>query len=323
MRHEVLYRQYQTLEKRAQGAEAAILRLQDTANRLQRGDYSGFTHLRPGIDKNGQERSYSEVNQRGMRVVNRIKSHSLPLVAGFSDKAEEFKTENKDNFPLRISLKELRVNAGMTITSLANKAQLTTSIITSLESGKKPPFAPHIQKYIDFFNLSSDEAQRMMDRVDRERVWRQEHFVSQRVKGAEPDSSQSFARQLKHLREKRGYSYKRLGDILGLSPEVIFQIENRPERQTYESTLIHFWNSQKFPVPDSMRPSWLTNPSNKGEYLRMLRVKAGLTKRAFADLACRNETAIKRTETVAEPTSATIGLYERVLGVKVTFPKFD
>lgn len=326
MKHELLYTQANALRQKARNADFAIGRLKETANRLQRGEYAGFVGLNPyGVNQHGKPKNHHEVRERTLRVAQGIKMTSIPKLEAFKSEVDVFVSENKDNFPLRVHLKELRERGGFRKIDIVKGSSLSSAAVSTFESGKKAPYDKVVNGYAQVLGIQGEELEKLHERVRREKAERRLHFVKQRVAGESQPEGEGFGERLRFIRESNGFSYKALGELTGLSPEVIYQIEvGDNSRGTYESTLMRLLKSNALPIPNDMLPTWLTEPHNLGEYLRSLRFRAGVTKKEFAEKAGRDQSSIKATESGRRaPTRATIELYEKVLGLKICVPDFS
>lgn len=323
MERERIFSETLIRQSRIQKAEKAIHKLGQFANCLQRGDFSQYPRFSP-YKRNGN--GITEQTENNLKIASKIKRTSIPILRSVIEKSERFIDENQSNLPLRVQLKHKREIRGIPMKEISRQSGIRTSYISRFESGERPPNAQIVNAYCSTLKLSDEEKDKYLDATEEEKEERRKFFIKKRVEKEKDFESEglSFGQALRRIREAAGLSLSDLALESGLTRRGIHYIELGLTENVDETTLIKLMHAKSITLPDKMLPSWLTSPSNHGEYLRSLRVKAGIQRVDFATRCKRKRAPIFRVETGKKiPKPVTIKLYEEVLGVKITFPDFS
>lgn len=313
----------QTRQERINRLEEATFRLGNLSNALQRSDFSKYPRLSP-YKRTGD--GMAQQLNRNLNIIRRIKQVSIPKLNSEISGSEKFIEENWTNLPLRVQLGHQRRIRKVPISQVARHVGINPASFWKFELGQKPPNEKMVSAYCDAFKLNGAERKNYMDVIEEERAELRRRFVKKRVENKEPIQPEKapFGVVLRRLRETAGLSLKALAKETGLTPGGIWRVENGTTEDPYESTLVKLLKARSITVPEEALPEWLTNPSNKGQYLRSLRVRAGITSAEFSETTGRHQSSIMLTERGNRaPTKKTIKLYEQVLGKKIVFPDFS
>ncbi len=223
-------------------------------------------------------------------------------------------------------LSSLREKAGVFRSEIAMTAGMFTQNVKDFEEGRRAPNEKTVRAYAAVLNLDPERVSPLIAMIPEERKARRRKFYkAKKEKDTKTETEKTtLGQKLRNLREQAGISTLALAEETGLSHQGISKAERNTVSEFEEITLIKLLKSPTITLPNDMLPPWYIAPKNEGEFLRMVRVKVGITKAEFARITGRNHSSISATESGGRhPSGFTIQLYEDVLGAEIIFPDFS
>lgn len=314
------------VQDRASRIKTAIPKLSATVSKLQAQDYSSFNRLDPykRIISGKITLTEFESKARNMRIVEAIKT-SLPHLRE-TVKTTDMHSDYWINLPIWVQMKYERTHGPISSKSLSVIEQttgLSKGTLSKFEKGILPPRREIVLAYGTVLNLDDTRIRKLIRRTKTERVARKKDALRQQLlRGAErnPDTLGGW---ISEARRKIGITQLELAKEMGTGREVISDLESGTKSFIYEETIIKLLKVKSFSVPPHLFPEWFHKPSTRGEYLRSLRVQAGISLKDFVSMSGRMRETIVNSEKRLHPAKTTVEIYEKILGIKINFPKFD
>lgn len=301
--------------------QSAYRNLTQTASSLQREDFSTFTHFNPFIPrKDGTRRAFYEVRQRAAGTIQRIKEVSMPHVQEREKLLRELIEAGREASAREILTVE-REEKGVTKKQIADRLGIARTGVVHVEQGVRPVNLTYIQAYAEELGLDSELVDQLKRKIEEEKEQRRVNTIKKR--NIPLPENATFGDTLRHIRTALGLSLKDIAAETGLTISALAQIERNGTEMKEDTVWVKLLEIKSFQFPSEVLPLWYTAPQNQSEYLRMLRVRKGLTRAEFAEKAGRNPQSIHHSEQSAfRPNFSTIKVYEAVLGEKIVFPEF-
>lgn len=255
----------------------------------------------------------------------RIKGVSIPYLDALEKELPQEIKSLEYQLPVREQMARLRKAKGVLERQISDHMGIKRPLISQFEHGIKPANERLVEAYGFVLGLSPAEIAKLQEIRRAEQDERKKQAVRKMIKKHNPGREVSqIGAILRRLRDEAGISIVELARDTQLSHEDIAKIEHGRVSVLNESTIIKLTRARLIKIPESAFPSWLHNPQNRGEYLRSLRIKAGISRVDFAAKSGRTEESIGRTENNEwNHSSKTIKLYEDILGVNIVFPDFS
>lgn len=250
-------------------------------------------------------------------VAGNIKNRSIPFLIRLRTNLHSEVSNLESQLPLGEQLKRLRLAKKKSLRAMERETGISFRQIKNAENGFRPVSERILLGYAGVLGLKPEKREALLSKIEKEKKERKRGFIKKRQTNNERLTT------LRELREASGLSMDAFNAETGIDKSVISRYE-RGITGISEEVLIGWLKLKSFKIPSSFFPEWFLTPKTEGEYLRMMRIRAGISNAEFSRRTNRHHSSIKRTESgKRKPLSTTVKLYEEVLGTNIVFPVFS